>query len=104
MVVAQDPAAAVQRVLVQVAGGSRLAQPRRPMARLLAEVRVAVVVAQDAAAAGQGVLVQVARGPRLAQPAQGDGEVIGGGQGAGMVVAQDAAAATPPTPGPPRHD
>ena len=76
VVLAQDPAAAVQGVLVQVAGGLHLAQrragrwpgySRRPRCR--------VVLAQDPAAAVQGVLVQVAGGLRLAQLAQVDRRV-----------------------------
>ena len=52
-----------------------------------------MVVAQDPAAAGEGVLVEGAGLLVLAQRVQVDGEVVGRGEGVGVVVAQDPAAA-----------
>jgi hypothetical protein len=48
-----------------------------------------VVLAQDAAAAGQGVVVQLFGRPVLVQLAQLAGEDEGGGQGVGVVLAED---------------
>ena len=52
-----------------------------------------MVLAQDAAAAGQGVLIQLPGRLVLAGRAQADGQVAGGGQGVGVVLAEVAAAA-----------
>jgi hypothetical protein len=52
-----------------------------------------VVLAQDAAAPGQGVFAQLPGRLPAADPQQADGQVVGRGQGIGMVLAQDAAAA-----------
>jgi hypothetical protein len=61
MVWAQDAAAAVEGVLVQVAGGLNLAQLAQVDGQVVGGVQgVGMVWAQDAAAAGQGVVVQVA--------------------------------------------
>jgi DNA-binding SARP family transcriptional activator len=94
VVVAQDAAAAVEGVVVQVVGGLHLAQRAQIDGQVGGRVQgVGVVLAQDAAAAGQGFVVQVAGGLHLAQRAQIVGQVVGGVQGVGVVLAQDAAAA-----------
>jgi hypothetical protein len=48
-------------------------------------------LAQDAAAAGQGIFVQLPGGLVTAERAQAVGEAVGGGQGAGVVLAQEGA-------------
>ena len=95
VVLAQDPAAAGEGVLVERRGPAACSPSRaRPTARLLAEARVSgwssprtrrrrVRVSSSSVA---GLLV-------LAQRAQVDGEVVGRGEGVGVVVAQDPAAA-----------
>ena len=94
VVVAQDAAAAVEGVVVQVAGGLDLAERAQVGGQVVGGVQgVGVVVAQDAAAAVEGVVVQVAGGLDLAERAQVVGQVVGGVQGVGVVLAQDAAAA-----------
>ena len=84
MVLAEDPAAAVQGVLVQVAGGLYLAQGTQVGGQVIrGEQGAGVVLAQDPELAFEGVLVQVAGGPQLAQDAQVDAQVIHRGQGLG---------------------
>jgi hypothetical protein len=51
------------------------------------------VVAQDASAPGEGVFGQGAGRLVLAQRGQVDGEVVGGGQGVGVIVAEESPAA-----------
>src|SRR3974377_96648 len=63
VVLAQDPAAAVQGVLAQVAGGLQVAQRPQVGGQVFRGGQgVGVVLAQDPVAAVQGVLVQVAGG------------------------------------------
>ena len=67
VVLAQDSAAAVQGVLVQVAGGPYLAQGAQVGGQVLRGSQgVGVVLTQDPAAAVQDVLAQVERGLQLA--------------------------------------
>jgi hypothetical protein len=67
VVLAQDAAAAVEGVLVQVAGGLYLAQLAQVVSQDGGRTQsAAVVLAQDAAMAVKGVLVQVA-GRRVAR-------------------------------------
>ena len=51
-----------------------------------------MVVAENAAASGEGVFVEVAGPLVVAQLGEVDGEVVGGGEGVGVVVAEGAAA------------
>ena len=71
MIVAEDVAAPLQRVLVQVAGGLRLAQRAQVGGQVARGAQCAEVIpALRAAIAAQGVVVQVAGRPRVAQHAQ----------------------------------
>ena len=86
MVLAEDAAAAVEVVFVQVTGGLDLAQLAQGDGQVVGGVQgVRVVLAEDAAAAVEGVFVQVTRGLELTQLAQGDGQVVGGVQGVRVV-------------------
>jgi hypothetical protein len=79
VVLAQDPAAAVQGVPIQVAGGTHLAQGAQVGGQVMRGGQGGgMVPAQDLAQAVQGVLVQVAGRPDLAQLAQVKGQVIHG--------------------------
>src|SRR2546421_69078 len=82
VVLAQDGAAAVEGVLIQVPGGLYSAE----FAQVVSQdggggQSVAVVLAQDAAVTVEGVLVQVPGGLYVAQLAQADGQVVGGVEG-----------------------
>ena len=50
-----------------------------------------MLIAQEAAAAGDDVVVQLPGRMVIAQPEQRGDEVEGGGQGVGVILAQDAA-------------
>src|SRR5262249_5328627 len=92
VVLAQDAAAAVEGVLVQVAGGLELAQRAQVGGQVAGGgQRVGVVLAQDAAAAVEGVVGQVAGGLEVAQRTQVMSQVGSGDQGIGGGLAQDAA-------------
>ena len=89
MVVAQDPAAAVQGVLVQVAGGLHLPQLAQVDGEVAGGVQgVGVVVAEDPAAAGEGVLVQVAGFGVAAHVPQRPGQVVSRPPACAVVVAE----------------
>src|SRR5215472_6810727 len=76
VVVAQDVAAAVEGVLVQVAGGLQVPELEQVGGEVAGGGQsVGVVVAQDVAAAVEGVLVQVAGGPHISKLVQVGGEV-----------------------------
>ena len=93
VVLAQDPAAAVQGVLVQVTGGLDLAQLRRSTARLLAAPGCRGGPRPGPGACGPGC-PGAGRGRPAPRPvAQVGGQVSGGGQGVGVVLAQDPALA-----------
>ena len=115
MVLAQDAAAAGQGVFAQLPGRLVLADRTQADGQAVGGGQgVGVVLAQDAAAAGQGVFAQLpgrlmlaavtndggqvagGGGQGAGEPAdrtQADGQAVGGGQGVGVVLAQDAAAA-----------
>ena len=81
------------RVLIQVAGGLHLAQVTQADGQVTGKVRVSGWSAPRTWQRQSSVLVQVAGGLHLAQVTQDGGKVTRGHQSAGVVGAQDPAAA-----------
>ena len=92
MVLAQHPAAAVQGVLVQVAGGLHLPQLAQVDGEVIGgDQGVGVVLAQHPALAVQGVLVQVAGFGVAAHVPERPGKVVRDRQRVLVVVAEPVA-------------